>query len=93
MKGACKEVAKETMTEASVHIHKIKSVQPSVITDVAVSCDGSWQRRGFSSMNGFVSAISMDNGKVCDIETMTRYCRSCQMHESLKHQDKKAYDD
>ncbi|GFU66021.1 uncharacterized protein TNCV_4515751 [Trichonephila clavipes] len=38
--------------------------------------DGTWQRRGYSSMNGCVAALSVDTGKV-DIEIMSSYCPTC----------------
>ena len=41
------------------------------IVDISVSCDGTCHRRGFSSLNGTVACISMDNGKVLDIEIMS----------------------
>lgn len=91
LKDACKEVAIETMKEAAKHIHKKKSLPDNAIADVAVSCDGSWQRQGFSSLNGFVSAISMDTGKILDIESMTRYCRSCQMQQTASKSDPDGY--
>ena len=31
--------------------------------NTAISCDGSWHRRGHSSLNGVVTVISMTNGK------------------------------
>ena len=31
------------------------------------SCDGTWQRRGFSFLNGCVTAISMDTRKILDV--------------------------
>ena len=33
------------------------------ITNIGVSVDGSWQRRGFSSLNGIVAALSIRNEK------------------------------
>ena len=42
-----------------------------------MSVDGTWQRRGFSSLNGAVAAISMVNGKILDLDTLTRYCQGC----------------
>ena len=39
------------------------SQSSSNIVDTAVSVDGSWQRRGFSSLNGVVTAVSMETGK------------------------------
>ena len=44
-----------------------------------VSCDGTWQRRGFASKNGVATVISVDgpNCKVLDVETLTNYCAAC----------------
>ncbi|GFW39711.1 hypothetical protein TNCV_3188821 [Trichonephila clavipes] len=38
------------------------------IVECGISVDGTWQCRGYSSMNGFVAALSVDTGKVVDIE-------------------------
>ena len=53
-------------------------------TDVSVSVDGTWQKRGFSSLNGVVAAISITNGKVLDCEAMTRSWKSCMLHAPLQ---------
>ena len=37
--------------------------QKNDVADIAVSCDGTWQRRGFSSLNGVVTVIASDTGK------------------------------
>jgi hypothetical protein len=50
-----------------------------------VSSDGTWQRRGYSSMNGCVTTISMDTGRCIDVEVLSKVCHACQRHE--KHQD------
>lgn len=34
--------------------------------DIGVSCDGSWHRRGFSSLVGTIAAISLEIGQVLD---------------------------
>ncbi|GFU22280.1 uncharacterized protein TNCV_4856211 [Trichonephila clavipes] len=47
------------------------------IVECGISVDGTWQRRGYSSMNGCVSALSVDTGKVVDIEIMSSYCPTC----------------
>ena len=47
-------------------------------TNISVSLDGTWQKRGFTSLNGTVAAISMSTGKVIDVGTMVRYCKPCQ---------------
>ena len=46
--------------------------------DIGVSVDGTWQKRGYVSLNCVVAVISMDSGKVIDIEVMSRYCLACQ---------------
>ena len=86
-----KEVAEETMQEACEEIHKNLSADLNTVVDTSVSCDGSWQRRGFSSLNGVVTAISMKTGKVVDIEAMTRACKACSLKENLKKDDPLAY--
>lgn len=43
--------------------------------DLTVVCDGSWQRRGHSSLNGIVTAIAANTGKVIDAKISTKYCR------------------
>ena len=84
-----KEVANETMTDVSENLlSKSKGPNHDTVIDT-VSCDGSWQKRGYSSLNGVVTVISMDNGKILDIEPMTRTCKSCLLHEKLKTSDPK----
>ena len=87
IKNACKQTAFETMREAASNLEKDDEV-----TDTSISADGSWQRRGYSSLNGFVSAISMDSGKVIDIEPMSRLCKACNSHEKLKKTNPIEYD-
>ena len=46
------------------------------VFDCDVSLDGSWQRRGYASLNGFISTIERVSDKV-NIDIMTKDCRSC----------------
>lgn len=46
-------------------------------TDIAAAFDGTWQRRGHSSLNGVITATSFDTGKVLDMECVTKYCQKC----------------
>ena len=43
--------------------------------DIAVAVDGTWQKRGYSSNNGVVTATSYDTGKVIDIQVYSKFCR------------------
>lgn len=45
--------------------------------DLSVALDGTWQKRGHTSLNGVVTATSVDTGKVVDIECLSKYCQGC----------------
>ena len=49
------------------------------------SLDGSWQKRGHSSLNGLVTAIS--NGKCIDAKVYSKKCKACEIWESRKGTD------
>lgn len=68
--------AQQCMNEAALEVRKIKKSRSKVVS-CGTSVDGSWQKRGFSSLNGCVTAISIDTGKILDLEAMSSYCRIC----------------
>jgi len=82
---ATKTVAADTMTKAGIEIHELKVQEDDGIVHCGVSSDGTWQRRGYSSMNGCVTTITMDTGKCIDVEVLSKVCHTCQRHE--QHQD------
>ncbi|GFW85719.1 uncharacterized protein TNCV_853681 [Trichonephila clavipes] len=43
--------------------------------ECGVSVDGIWQKLGYSPLNGCVSTISVDSGKILDVEELSQYCR------------------
>ena len=45
--------------------------------ETAVSVDGTWQKRGVSSLNGAVAELSIQTEKVLDIAPLSRYCQTC----------------
>ena len=61
--------AAKTVAEASMSA-TIEEVKKEGATDIGVSVGGTWQRRGFSSLNGVVVAVSTLNFKVVDAEAM-----------------------
>ena len=42
-------------------------------------CLRMWQRRGFSSLNGCVTAIGMDTGKILEVEPLIKQSRGSKM--------------
>ena len=50
------------------------SIQPDDIIDIAVTFDGSWQKRGHSSHYGLGAVIELETGLVLDYEAYSSYC-------------------
>ena len=73
------KVAKTSMIEAAADL---KQQEGEVL--LVISFDGSWQKRGYSSLNGVATAISVTTGKVLDCEVLSRYCKNCTQHTPLK---------
>ena len=69
-------------TEVRQHVNNTGS--GIAIMKCGVLVDGSWQRRGHSSHNGVVTAISVETGKCLDMAVLTNLCRSCQRWEKRK---------
>ena len=93
IKDAVKEVANETMQEATRELHNVeeKSLDGDIV-DTSISCDGTWQKRGFTSLNGAVACLSMKTGRVIDVESMSRYCKVCVTNEKFKVTDPLKYE-
>ncbi|GFW67701.1 uncharacterized protein TNCV_3445731 [Trichonephila clavipes] len=72
--------SKNAMTEAADEVRKLKNT--SDVVECGVSVDGTWQRRGHSSLNGCVAVLSIDTGKVLDSEVMSKWCRNCNTSKS-----------
>lgn len=67
------QLAKETMLCAASDLAKNSG-------ECAVSVDGTWMKRGFTSLVGVVTVISVKNGKILDTEVMSKQCMSCRKH-------------
>ena len=81
VRDAAKDIAEVSMNASAAELCK---GSPET-TDIGVTVDGTWQRRGYSSMNGVVVAMSVVSGKVVDIEPLSRFCKACStMTRNLK---------
>lgn len=80
--NAAKEVCEDSMKQAIQETMEENEGEK----DITAIFDGSWQKRGHSSLNGFVSAISGVNGKVIDVKILSKLCicknRLQQEHEA-----------
>ena len=82
------DVAEDSMKDAA---DELRGDSQEKFIDVDISGDGSWQRRGYSSLNGAVTTISLQTGKILDIEVMSRYCKACTLKENLRKPDPTSY--
>ncbi|XP_069698811.1 uncharacterized protein [Periplaneta americana] len=59
--------------------------------DICGAFDGSWQKRGHTSLNGVVTATSLLTGKVLAVEILTKYCQTCSQGKGTVHKCTKNY--
>ena len=52
-------------------------INAETVVDTLVSFDGTWQKRGYASLNGVATAMS-SQGKRLDVEIMSKKCKACQ---------------
>ena len=78
------------MDDATKEIHDSVASTDDIVNN-CVSVDNTWQRKGFSSFNWVFAAISIESGKVLDVEPMPRYCKSCDLKKDLKVKKPTAY--
>lgn len=79
------EEATEEMASAGKELHELANSDTQDaggIIDVAVSFDGTWAKRGFTSLTGVVFVISVDTGKVLDYHCLSKACQKCSLKKS-----------
>lgn len=62
---------------------KVKNMEArNAEQELTVSGDGSWSKRGFSSLLGVVTIIGKYSKKVLDLVVKSSYCHSCALHRN-----------
>ena len=80
---AAVSVAEESMNNAAAEVRE-KAESSDDIVETTCLFDGTWQKRGFSSLIGVVACISAVNYKVLEIEDLRKHCRGCLEIKKLK---------
>lgn len=78
---AAKAVSDLSMKKAAKE-EKEKSIEKGQTEEITVSGDGSWRKRGFSSLFGIVTLIGLHTGKVVDTVVKSKYCKSYEYWEN-----------
>ena len=68
------DVARQNMKDAAEELCREVSEEydENTVCDTAVSCDGTWQHSGIASLNGVVTAVSIDTGKCLSYECLVK---------------------
>ena len=80
-----KQCASDSMVNNAMHV---KEIIENDAGECGISIDGTWQKRGYSSHNGVVMAISLDTKKCLDVEVLSDKCQQC-LKWSKKQNDPK----
>jgi hypothetical protein len=83
------EAANSSMQLAVSEI-KATATDQSQPVKCRVSFDGTWQKRGFSSSNGIVTA--MNSGRCIDVHVMSKICKKCTVWQERKTDPEFDYD-
>ncbi|KAE8738831.1 hypothetical protein FOCC_FOCC015663 [Frankliniella occidentalis] len=67
------------------------SLEGEAVLDLAVSFDGSWPKRGHTSLVGFGAVIDIFTGLVIDYEILSKYCHMCSLHANQLGEDSAEY--
>ena len=79
---ASREAVTENMKAASAHLHWLRGVDPGSVLDIAVTCDGTWSKRGYTATHGVVVVIEWETGQVLDFEILTKRCTACSLRKA-----------
>ena len=80
--------AESSMQQARKEVREYYgAISNEEIVDALVSVDGTWQRRGFSSLFGLVYVIEYNTGKVLDYKVFSKFCKACSVWEKRKNKD------
>ena len=73
--------AAQTSAHKSTQLAAREASERLESSNIHVSVDGTWQRKGFSSKNGVVTVLSVlgknEGSKVLDTEVLTTFCAGC----------------
>ena len=66
---------KDATNEAKEYKGCVGDEYNGCVGDIGISVARSWQKRGYTSLNGVITAISIDNVMIVDLEVLNTYCK------------------
>lgn len=77
--SAAKSVAETCMEEAAAEVRAFNITQDRDEHVTSVTFDGTWMKRGFTSLHGVFTAISWDTGRILDLQVSSKHCHRCNL--------------
>ena len=76
------EAVREAYADTDPHLREAINRGENPIIDISVSFDGTWQKRGFTSLYGVGICIDVLTGYVVDYVVLSKYCHACKLQEA-----------
>ena len=96
LQQATEILAQESMSRWAADLVSLRTSRHAVNpADVVVSTNGTWMRRGYSSLCAVQTVLSLDTKKILDVEILSKSCARCRSWRSRldKHEvSKEEYD-
>ncbi len=77
IKDALEAEASSSMSKGAKEEHDILGIPGNGVAECKAMFDGTWRKRGYSSLQDIVTAISAESGKCLDYEAMNKVCHIC----------------
>ena len=84
-------MAKNSCVAAAEHLHIVMGKALDEVLDVVVTVDGTWQKRGRTSLYGVVVAIAWKTGQVLAWEVPSKHCMACKLREDMDSEEYKEW--
>lgn len=82
---ATRNASKESMQQAALEEVQETGTDPN--TDITVSGDGTWMKRGHTSLHGVCTVIGANTGKIIDTAVLSSFCHGCSSWRGPKKGD------
>jgi hypothetical protein len=97
VKSQAIQLKKEVLSKSRKIVQQVhRSLNPDLqsekVIDILSSYDGSWHKRGFTSLFGFGCVIDVLTGLVVDYEVLSKYCHMCMITERDLGSDSPEFD-
>ena len=76
------EAIREAYADTDEDLHEALDRGENPTIDISVSIDGTWQKRGFTSLYGAGISIDVLTGYVVDDVALSKYCHTCKLEEA-----------